>query len=185
MYSGRIAFIKGVDQHGAQPPPGFPHRFAVLTWFENGPDYADPWPLVRQAVPEIARILNSETVIAEYVEYKRSGFLWTKREKKVSEAIPWEELMRRDDDSLHESSFPDGFRFESGGKILLIEQSEMWNQVGGPRPYHDSLTLSFFSPNPLSSEENKHTRSCGHLFHVLTPGFFGRRTSRIMLSQIS
>ena len=152
MYKGIISFIKGVDKLGAKPPVGFENRFAVLTWFNKGPDYADPWPLVRHAIPKVASFIKAEAVIAEYYEFKKSGFLWLKDEKIIKKNIPWEELMKNDDDSLHEQEFPHGIRFVKEGIILLIEESERWNQVGGPAPYHDSLTLSFFSTEPIFDE---------------------------------
>ncbi len=152
MYKGIISFINGVDKFGAKPPVGFENRFAVLTWFDKGPDYADPWPLVRHAIPKIASFVKADAVIAEYYEFRKSGFLLLKNKKILKRTIPWEELMKNDDDSLHEEEFPHGLRFVKEGITLLIEESEMWNQVGGPPPYHDSLTLSFFSTKPIFSE---------------------------------
>ena len=68
MYTGKIAFKNGLDARGSNSPKGFGNRFAVLTWFENGPDQADPWALVRLAIPEITQLIKAESVIAEYYE---------------------------------------------------------------------------------------------------------------------
>ena len=152
MYTGKIAFKKGLDHYASKLPKGFGNRFAVLTWFENGPDQADPWPLVRLAVPKISQHLNAESVIAEYYEEQKVGFLWLQRERKTTNRTLWTELMKSDDDALHHEAFPHGIRFMKNGETLLIEESEMWNKIGGPAPYHDSLTLSFFSAEPMDQE---------------------------------
>ena len=152
MYTGKIAFKKGVDNYASKPPNGFNNRFAVLTWFENGSDQADPWPLVRLAIPKICQLIETESVIAEYYEDKKVGFLWLKRERRVTKSISWAELMELDDHALHHEEFPHGLKFMENDKTLLIEESEMWNKIGGPPPYHDSLTLSFFSADPIDQE---------------------------------
>jgi hypothetical protein len=39
-----------------------------------------------------------------------------------------------------------------GGAIGAIVQTEWWSSVGGPSPYHDSYTISFYTANDHSSE---------------------------------
>ena len=152
MYTGKIAFNKGLDAYASKPPYGFSNRFAVLTWFENGPDQADPWPLVRLAIPKISQHIGAESVIAEYYEDKKVGFLWLNRERQLTKSILWAELMESDDEALYHEEFPHGIKFMKNEETLLIEESEMWNRIGGPAPYHDSLTLSFFSSDPIDQE---------------------------------
>ena len=152
MYTGKIAFKNGLDALGSKPPKGFDSRFAVLTWFEKGPDQADPWPLVRLAIPLICQLIKAESVIAEYYEDKKAGVLWLKKERRIKKSIPWTELMESDDHELHHEEFPHGLKFLKNWETLLIEESEMWNKIGGPTPYHDSLTLSFFSADPMDQE---------------------------------
>lgn len=152
MYTGKIAFKKGLDTYASKPPSGFTNRFAVLTWFDKGPDHADPWPLVRLAIPRIIQFIKSESVIAEYYEDQKVGFLWLKRERTIKKSILWTELMAIDDNALHNEEFPHGLKFMANEKTLLIEESEMWNKIGGPAPYHDSLTLSFFSAEAIDQE---------------------------------
>ena len=149
MYTGKIAFKKGLDTCTSSPPNGFINRFSVLTWFEKGPDQADPWPLVRLAIPKISQLIKAESVIAEFYEDQKVGFLWLKRERRVTKSILWTELMEDDDHALHNEEFPHRLKFMKNGETLLIEESELWNKIGGPAPYHDSLTLSFFSADPM------------------------------------
>jgi hypothetical protein len=40
----------------------------------------------------------------------------------------------------------------AGGAIGAIVQTEWWSSVGGPSPYHDSYTISFYTANDHSSE---------------------------------
>ena len=152
MYTGKIAFKIGLDDYASTPPKGFENRFAVLTWFEDGPDQADPWPLVRLTIPKISQLIGAESVIAEYFKEEKVGFLWFKSERKIAKSISWGELMKADDHALHHEEFPHGLKFIKINETLLIEESEMWNKIGGPAPYHDSLTLSFFSADPIDKE---------------------------------
>jgi hypothetical protein len=150
----RISFVTGTDQYGAQPPSGFPWRFAVLTWFEVGADSAEPWPLVRLVSPKIAELVGATTIQAESWQYRRYWFIYKMRthKKKIREA-PLSEWLEKSDDELHErSDFPSRLRFERQGEVVLWMETEMWSLVGGPDPYHDSVTLSFFSKNDLNRE---------------------------------
>jgi hypothetical protein len=146
-----ISFLKGVDRHGADPPVGFPHRFAVLTWFSRGPDSADPWPLLRRAVPRIMDLVGANVVQAEVWEQCTRLGVFSKANK-VREA-PLSEWLIKGDDDLHEQAvFPSKLRFEQKGEVVLWMESEMWSLVGGPLPYHDSVTLSFFSKTDLGNK---------------------------------
>lgn len=149
MEQNVIAFVQGVDKCGAPPPEGFPCRFAVLTWFEVEGAAVDPWPLLRLAIPRVATLVGAETVRVEFWERIRCGFLRLKvKERKIRE-LPWEHLMELGDQALLESDFPDRFIFLQSGREVLHAKSEMWSLCGGPSPYHDSVTISFFSREPL------------------------------------
>lgn len=154
MQSGCIEFRVGVDDVGAKPPTGFPHRFAVLTWIDCDGDGAMPWSLLRGCIPAVAREINADAVLTEF--WAREKKLFQKSViTKVSECT-WEELMKNSDEILQEhQDFPDRFRFERSGQVVLLAESERWDLVGGPMPYHDSVTLSFFSAKDLSSELKK------------------------------
>ena len=60
--------------------------------------------------------------------------------------------MHSSDDALQEQTFPSRFRFFCHGRVVLVAESEMWSLVGGPSPYHDSVTISFFSAVPMHEE---------------------------------
>jgi hypothetical protein len=40
---------------------------------------------------------------------------------------------------------PPRIRVHCGGRLVAIEETELWAQVGGPAPYHDSFTMSFYT----------------------------------------
>ena len=48
--------------------------------------------------------------------------------------------------------FPNRIVFTRDGTLMLLEQTEFWNVAGGPAPYHDSVTLSFFSELEIQSQ---------------------------------
>lgn len=110
---------------------------------------ADPWPLFRSAIPRIAALLGAEKVMAEYWQRRRQGFIFRKFEETKLKELAWENLATAGDAILREEGFPDRFRFLNQGQVVLYAVSEPWGMVGGPQPYHDSLTVSFFTATPL------------------------------------
>jgi hypothetical protein len=150
MYKGHIGFVTGVDAYGAQPPRDLPFRWAILTWFEVNNGMADPWPLMRGAVPRIAASIGADMVTAEYWLRKRKGILLRRwGEIKIRETS-WDQLMAKTDVELLDEEFPSRIAFSTAERIVLAEESELWSLIGGPSPYHDSVTLSFFSATELS-----------------------------------
>jgi hypothetical protein len=150
VYTGHIDFISGVDASGAQPPADLPFRWAALTWFEVDNGTAEPWALMRGAVPWIAALVNADSITAEYWFRKRKGILprrWV--ENKVGET-PWNDLMTKSDRGLLNVEFPSRIVFSKTERIVLAEEMEFWSLIGGPSPYHDSVTLSFFSATDLN-----------------------------------
>ncbi len=153
MNRDRIAFVHGVDRDGAKPPEGLPFRFAVLTWLGHEDETDEPWALLRPVFPRIAALVGADCIIAEYWERHRTGnFLFRRSEESLVVAVAWEGLMHCSDEQLHEQTFPSRFRFLSGSRVVLRAESEMWNMVGGPSPYHDSVTVSFFSTEPMHEQ---------------------------------
>lgn len=144
MNTGRIGFIGGLDSHSASPPDGFPFRWAALTWYGSDEGSVDPWPLMRAVVPRIATALGADRVIAEQWRRERKGLLQKWKDEKIGE-VDWKELMKQSDAELEQNEFPSRMCFMKGETPVLCEESEMWSLVGGPAPYHDSVTLSFFS----------------------------------------
>ena len=147
-----IMFVKGLDKYSSIPPDGFPNRFAVLTWFDCDGS-VPPWSLAKAVIPQISNHVGAESVVAEYWLRNRKGFLKAKWEDTKIREIPWKDLMKRPTKTLvYEEDFPDRLRFLKGDTVLLHEESERWDLAGGPSPYHDSCTLSFFSINDISDE---------------------------------
>lgn len=151
MQTGTIRFHNGVDRYGAKPPEGYPFRWAVITWFQNEEGSAvDPWLLLREAIPKVMAIVGANDAIAEFWERKRKGILRRWSDIKIAEAA-LESLTEKSDEVLWEEEFPSRIRFLMENIVVLWEESEMWSFAGGPSPYHDSVTLSFFSKRDLSA----------------------------------
>jgi len=140
-----IAFLSGLDITHPTPIEGMAHRFAVLTWFDRDGSACDPWPLLKSAFPRIAELLNANTITAEYHESKPARWLRSRRTPAIVASVPWTTLAACSDAELHENSFPTRFRFACHGATLAIAESEPWTTIGGPAPYHDSITLSFYT----------------------------------------
>jgi hypothetical protein len=151
MYTGTIRFLRGIDRYGAQPPEGLPFRWAVLAWFENDGGFMDPWPLLRGALREVMAAVRADSAVAEYWQRLRKGILRRIQDVKVSE-VSVETLLNRTDEDLVNEEFPSRIRFMCGDRVVLYEESEMWSHVGGPSPYHDSVTLSFFTARDISTD---------------------------------
>lgn len=147
-----IAFVNGVDRHGAKPPKEFPHRFAVLTWFEHDGGMADPWSIFREAIPRIGALVNADFIMAEYWHSHSTGIIFRRDEDILVAEVAWEGLMHSSNEDLNLQTFPSRIRFNTGDNTTLIAETERWSMVGGPTPYHDSVTVSFFSTIPMSEQ---------------------------------
>lgn len=147
-----IAFVNGVDRRGAKPPKNFPCRFAVLTWFAHDDGVADPWPLFRATIPRVGALVDADSIMAEYWHSRSTGILFRRFEETLVAEVAWAGLMHVDDEALNQQTFPHRIRFSADDKTRLIAVTEPWNMVGGPPPYHDSVTVSFFSDVQLNQE---------------------------------
>jgi hypothetical protein len=47
---------------------------------------------------------------------------------------------------LNESEAPRKIAYYNQSTLVCEEETEFWNMVGGPSPYHDSRTFSFYTP---------------------------------------
>lgn len=152
MLEGKMGFVEGEDRFGAKPPEGLPFRFAVLTWFDLEGEPDDPWELARAALPRVAAAVGADSITAEYWDRRKKGLILQRVEEKLTFEIPWDELVGPAGPGPEEREFPHRLRFEGGGEVLMREETEFWNLVGGPPPYSDSVTLSFFTPVERAEE---------------------------------
>ena len=141
--TGNVAFVAGTDVHGANPPQGYPHRFAVLTWLELAGSQLEPWDLVAKAFPDVALAVGAHTIVEEQWERREAGIFRRQKDVKLSER-PWQPWTSQEA-QRKELPFPVKFRLEAGETTILHVETEFWSLVGGPPPYHDSVTLSIFS----------------------------------------
>jgi hypothetical protein len=47
---------------------------------------------------------------------------------------------------------PDRIKISYSGRLVAVEETEAWMAVGGPAPYHDSYTFSFYTAEDRSTE---------------------------------
>ena len=150
-----IAFVNGVDRYSAKPPKGLSHRFAVLTWFEHNGEMADPWSLFREAIPRIGSLVNAKGIMAEFYCNQTKGILFRRTKEILVAQVAWEGLVHSSDEALQHQTFPCRIRFQSKEQTEVIAITELWCALGGPSPYHDSVTVSFFSADSLSDQIHK------------------------------
>lgn len=145
-----ITFVNKADAIGSPAPQEFPHRVAVLTWSEYQGSSAAPWDLLRIAIPQMRTQMFADQVIAEYRVGKRVGLLRRKRDVLLRQ-VSWDDVVPCDDEMGQEKDFPNRILFSQGGNRLMMVMTEFWCDGGGPAPYHDSITLSCFTPEPCSA----------------------------------
>ncbi len=160
-----IKFASDEGKWSSGPPhKDFPTRFAVLTWFDDDGS-VPPWYLAKAVLATISELIGADDIIAEYWSRESKGFFTKEIVKSKIKEMPWVELTKMPNDRLNEDGdFPDRFRFHDGVEIILYVESERWDLVGGPAPYHDSCTLSFYSKNDLSRQLRRlFTEACENL----------------------
>lgn len=159
-----IQIVKEQDKWTPLPPLGHKFQISILTWIERDGGSVEPWTLARLAVPKLAGLVKADHVSAEYWTRKRCGIL-RRWHDEVDHNRLWADLMSSEDAELEENGeFPHRITFHRNGELALLEQTEFWNRVGGPTPYHDSVTLSFSSELDIQSQiEEIILDTCGSL----------------------
>jgi hypothetical protein len=71
--------------------------------------------------------------------------------------VSLDELRVKLQDDREESEPPRRIEFLKGNHLSCVEETEFWNLVGGPQPYSDSYTASFYTSTDMSTE---FTRAC-------------------------
>ncbi len=74
---------------------------------------------------------------------------------------------------------PERIELRQGGRCSGIVQTEAWAAVGGPAPYHDSYTLSFYTDRDRSEELRRVVEEvCAELGAVITGYHTGQPDKR-------
>jgi hypothetical protein len=162
-----VSFLRNGDSNWAPPPVGLPRIGACLTWFEDGEGGTEPWPFLELLTGKLTEVIPGRvSPLALFLKRTRSWLRSSYREKVISAEPLSVVLARWKTDS--ESPFPDRIEFRSNGYAVCIIESEFWNQVGGPSPYHDSVTLTFYSTqistDLLLATARTAAHECGTIF---------------------
>lgn len=113
---------------------------------------ADPWSLFREVIPRVGALVNTDSIMAEYWHRHSTGIVFRRTEEILVAEVAWEGLMHSSNEELNLQTFPSRIRFITDGHTTLLAETERWSMVGGPTPYHDSVTISFFSATPMSEK---------------------------------
>ena len=139
-----IAFLRGGDSSWAPAPLGLARVCACLTWFEDAAGGSEPWPFLERLASKMMEVISGPvSPLAVFLKRTRARLLSGYREEVVASEPLSVALARWRADP--EAAFPDRIEFRSNDCAVCIVESEFWSQAGGPAPYHDSVTLSFYT----------------------------------------
>jgi hypothetical protein len=145
-----ISFLRGGVSGWAPPPLGLSRVCACLTWFDDAAGGTEPWPFLKHLSSKITDVISGPvSPLALLLNRERARLFSGYREEVVATEPLATALARWRSDP--EAAFPDRIEFRLSDTAVCIIESEFWNQVGGPAPYHDSVTLSFYT-NRLSAD---------------------------------
>jgi hypothetical protein len=140
----KVSFVCSGDSKWFPAPVGLPRIGACLTWFDDKDGSADPWSFLGLVATKLTQAFPKRvTPFALFLDRGRSRFASRYGEKLLATEPLSEALARWKTDP--ETDFPDRIEFRQHDKTVCIIESEFWSQVGGPMPYHDSVTLAFYS----------------------------------------
>jgi len=167
-----ISFLRGGESLWAPPPHGLARVCACLTWFDDDEGSAAPWSFLEALANKLVQALpGPASPHAIFLERKRSSLFSHYREKVVSTEPLSITIARWRGDPA--TAFPDRMEFRSDKGPGCVVEIEFWNTGGGPSPYHDSVTLSFYG-NGLSSDlvlaaSQTAAQECGATFREPSP----------------
>ncbi len=139
----RLVFHLVIGAHTDTPIPdevfqhGLTHRFAVIV---------DPYSQSAAACETTARVLTA--IFAEIAhEFASSRIVAT-----MLDGTEYRELRDMADKILgdEELHLPRKIHYYNEQTLVCLEYTELWCEVGGPQPYSDSVTLSFYTPSDLT-----------------------------------
>lgn len=133
--------------HAVSYPPlaayeaGIRHRFAVVldTYRRDKIDMFFDSSLFLLIVPPLCQIIRYDQLSIRMA----GGGLFSSCEELARQYSGSEEV---------DCEPPAWIELRRGAAIGGIVETEWWNRVGGPSPYHDSYTMSFYTANDYSSE---------------------------------
>ena len=158
--------------HAASFPPagahesGLCHRFAVVldTYRRDKVDMYFDTDLFLRLVPTLCQAIGYDRVEirmtdgSRFTSFDELARQYAGREEVEQEPPVRIELVRR-------------------GQLGGIVETEFWTMVGGPPPYHDSYTLSFYSDRDRSPELRRVSETvCSELGVVITGYHTGQQS---------
>jgi hypothetical protein len=145
---------------------GVRHRFAVVlsTYRVGNADIVFDQRLFFDLIPHLCQVVGNDAVRIyltnpDVIRFGSFTDLATYYSKIESES----------DDGVVP---PDGIELFLGTRILAFLETEFWSLVGGPSPYHDSYTFSFYTAEDYSDKLGKASQKiCAEIGARIT-GFY-------------
>ncbi len=150
--------------HAASFPPadafesGLRHRFAVVldTYRRGRADMYFDTGLFLYLVPKLCQVIGYDCVAIRMFE----GGPFHSFDDLVRQYANLEEL---------EQEPPARIDLHRSGQLVGVVETELWTMVGGPSPYHDSYTLSFYTDRDRSPELRRVSETaCSEVGAVIT-----------------
>lgn len=155
----RTSFQLVLGTHDTTPVPaavrahGFTHRFALVQ-STHAPAVAD------MVVDSTALLVLLAAIDAHYGTSGRLFWDRPQRRRERIELATLAEFYRTTPPENHEPLAAAEWR--QGHRVVALLHTEQWSDVGGPAPYHDSLTYSLYSAEDLSAPLLAALRAAGH-----------------------
>lgn len=155
----RTPFQIVLGTHDATPVPaaarahGFTHRFAVVQ-STHAPAVAD-MVVDSRVVLALVRAVDTHFATSASLFWDRPG-----RRRQRVELTALEAYYRDTAPELHDPITAAEWR--SGNRLVALLHTETWCDVGGPMPYHDSVTYSLYTAADLGAPLLAALRAAGH-----------------------
>lgn len=155
----RTSFQIVLGAHDATPVPaaarahGFTHRFAVVQ-STHAPGVAD-MVVDSRVVLALVRAVDAHFATSAALFWDRPG-----RRRQRIQLTALEAHYRDTRPDLHDPLTAAEWR--SGHRLVALLHTETWCDVGGPAPYHDSVTYSLYSAADLGAPLLAALRAAGH-----------------------
>lgn len=135
---GRLVLHLVIGAHTDTPIPdevfrhGLTHRFAVIV--DPCSESAVPCETTARVVSAIFAEIAHEFASTRVLATMRDGTEYRELRDVVNQILVNEEL-----------TFPAKICYYREQTLVCLECTELWSEVGGPQPYSDSVTLSFYT----------------------------------------
>ncbi len=157
-----VRFLRHGESGWAPPPVGLPRIGACLTWIDG----IEPWRFAEELLSRIPAVAPFSIFLD-----RQDRLLLGYREREIGRE-PFGDTVARAR-KANDTGFPERIELRCADRLVCSVESEFWHRVGGPSPYHDSVTLSFYSreltPELVAVTAHAAAEACGARFEGEVP----------------